>query len=138
MFANSNPAQRRYTKSVLMLSVAYALILFGVVSFFKNGTPHGASAYIAAVLPALPIVGIFFAMGRYLVDEQDEYLRTLVVRQTLVATGFALSIATIWGFLENFDLVPHVYAYYAAILWFAGLGLGSAVNRVTLGDGGRC
>jgi hypothetical protein len=136
--SNSNPAQRRYTISVLLLSVAYMLILFGVITFFKNSNPRGASAYVAAVLPALPIIGIFFAMGRYLIDEQDEYVRMLVVRQTLWASGFALSIATIWGFLENFDLVGHVDAYYAAVLWFGGLGIGSLMNRLTLGSSGRC
>lgn len=138
MASRFNPAQRRYTRSVLFLSVAYMLILFGVVSFFKNGMPSGASAYAAAILPALPIVGIFFALGRYLIDEQDEYVRMLVVRQTLWATGFSLSVATVWGFLENFDLVPHVYAYFAAILWFAGLGLGGLINRLTLGSAGNC
>lgn len=135
---NSNPAQRRYTVSVLALSLAYMLILFGVMTFFKNSAPTGLSAYAAAILPALPIIGIFFAMGRYLVDEQDEYLRMLFVRQTLWASGFALSIATIWGFLENFDLVGHVDAYYAAVLWFGGLGIGSLMNRLTLGSSGRC
>ena len=138
MATRFNPAQRRYTKSVLLLSIAYMLILFGVVSFFKNGTPSGFSAYAAAILPALPIIGFFVAIGRYLLDEQDEYVRLLVVRQTLWATGFALSIATVWGFLENFGLVPHVYAYFAAILWFAGLGVGALMNKLTLGSTGSC
>jgi hypothetical protein len=62
----------------------------------------------------------------------------LLVRQTLVATGFALSVATVWGFLENFELVAHVDAFYIAILWFLGLGLGSLYNRLTLGDSGDC
>jgi len=131
-----NVAQRRYTRSVLLLSVAYMLILFGVVSFFRNGAPAGLSAYAAAILPGLPIVGIFVVMGRYLIEEQDEYLRMRVARQCLVATGFALSIATVWGFLENFGLAPRVDSYWAAILWFGGLGVGSLFNRITLGDGG--
>ncbi len=130
-----NPAQRRYNRSVLLLSLAYALILFGVITFFKNSSPTGLSAYAAAILPALPIIGVFFAMGRYLVDEQDEYLRMLTVRQTLWASGFMLSVATIWGFLENFDLVHHIDAYYAAVLWFGGLGLGACINKLTLGSG---
>ena len=132
-----NPAQRRYNRSVLLLSLAYALILFGVITFFKNSSPTGVSAYAAAILPALPIIGVFFAMGRYLVDEQDEYLRMLTVRQTLWASGFMLSVATIWGFLENFDLVHHIDAYYAAVLWFGGLGLGACINKLTLGSSGR-
>ena len=132
-----NPVQRRYNRSVILLSLAYALILFGVITFFKNSSPTGLSAYAAAILPALPIIGVFFAMGRYLVDEQDEYLRMLTVRQTLWASGFMLSVATIWGFLENFDLVHHIDAYYAAVLWFGGLGLGACINKLTLGSSGR-
>jgi hypothetical protein len=43
-----------------------------------------------------------------------------------------------WGFLENFDLVPHVDAFYIAVLWFGGLALGSCVNAVLLRrQGGR-
>ena len=132
------PAQRRYNRSALLLCAAYALILFGVISFFKNSSPTGVSAYAAAILPALPIIGVFVAMGRYLADEQDEYIRMLTVRQTLWATGFALSVATIWGFLENFELVGHVDAYYVAVLWFGGLGIGSCMNRLTIGSSGRC
>ncbi|WP_204271588.1 hypothetical protein, partial [Escherichia coli] len=87
------------------------LILIGVVAYARHSPLHGPLGYIAGVLPALPVIGVFFVLGRYLVEEQDEYLRVQVTRQALVATGFALSIATAWGFLENFGLVPHVYAY---------------------------
>lgn len=128
-----NGAQRRYTRSVLLLMTGYVLILFGVVSFaLHHPLPlQGPLGYVAGLLPALPIIGVFFAIGRYLVEEQDEYLRAQFVRQSLIATGFALSVATAWGFLENFGLVRHVYGYYAAILWFAGLGLGACWNKLS-------
>ena len=135
MFSGS-PARRRYTRSVIMLSVAYMLILFGVVAFFNNGERSGLSALAAAILPALPIVGIFFAIGRFMVDERDEYQRMKLVRQALIATGITLTLATVWGFLENFGQVPHVDAYWAAVIWFGGLGVGGLVKRVTLGYGG--
>ena len=73
---------------------------------------------------------MFWAIGRLLVEEQDEYIRMLLVRQTLVATGFTLSLVTIWGFLENFRLVPHVDAFYVAVLWFVGLGVNSVANAM--------
>jgi hypothetical protein len=98
----------------------------------------GGLAYLAAVLPALAIIGIFGAMGRYLVEEQDEYVRMLLVRQSLWASAFALSIATVWGFLESFGLAGHVEAFYIAVVWFFGLGLGSIYNRLTLGSGSGC
>ena len=132
-----NWAQKRYTRSVLLLMVGYMLILFGVVSDHNNHPLHGPLGYAAGLLPALPVIGVFFVLGRYLVEEGDEYLRAQTVQQSLIATGFAMSIATAWGFLENFDLVPHVFAYYAAILWFAGLGVGSCVNKLLARGGGE-
>jgi hypothetical protein len=123
---------------VIWLSLAYVLFLFGAISAFQQRMIEGPLAYLVAVLPALPIVGVFVAIGRYLVEERDEYVRMLMVRQSLWASGFALSIATAWGFLENFELVGHVDAYYVAVLWFAGLGLGACINRFTLGSAAHC
>ena len=127
----STPARRRYTRSVLLLSAAYALILLGTVGFFRNHPGIAdASAYVIAALPALPIVGIVVVIGRYLIEERDEYLRMLLARQALIATGIMLSVATIWGFVEDAGLARHVPAYDAAVLWFFGLGVGALVNKL--------
>jgi xanthosine utilization system XapX-like protein len=134
----SSAAWKRYNWRVIWLSLLYAAFLIGPVYGFKHQLISGAFAYIAAVLPAVPIIGIFGAIGRYLVEEQDEYVRMLMVRQTLWASGFALSVATVWGFLESFNLVEHVDAYSVAIVWFAGLGLGACINKLTLGAPVRC
>ena len=125
------PAVRRYNRRVIVLMLAYAAILMIVVYGFSRHLLNGPPAYFAAILPALPIIGVFGAIGRYLVEETDEYVRMLTIRQTLYASGFALSIATIWGFLEAFDLVGHIESYYVAVLWFAGLGFGSCMNALT-------
>ena len=132
------PAWKRYNARVVWLSLLYAAFLLAAVYGFKHHLLRGVAAYVAAVLPALPIIGIFAAIGRYLVEERDEYVRMLMVRQTLWASGFALSAATIWGFLESFDLVGHLDGYYVAIAWFLGLGLGGCINRLTLGAPVRC
>lgn len=129
-----SPAIRTYNRRVLWLSAIYAVVLMGTVYGFKNGLLVGPAAYLAAILPALPIIGVFAAIGRYLIEERDEYLRVLMVRQTLWASGFALSIATVWGFLESFELVGHIEAFYIAVLWFGGLGVGALANRLTLGS----
>lgn len=126
-------ATRRYQARVIWLSLLYAAALLGAVYGFKHQLVAGPIAWIVAVLPALPLIGVFAAIGRYFVEEQDEYLRMLMVRQTLWASGFALSAATLWGFLEAFDLVRHVEAYYVAVLWFGGLGLGRCANTVMTG-----
>jgi hypothetical protein len=130
------PAWKRYNWRVVWLSLLYAGALLFAVYGFKHRLLSGGIAYVVAVLPALPIIGIFAAIGRYLVEEQDEYVRMLVVRQTLWASGFALSAATVWGFLESFNVAGHVDAYYIAVVWFFGLGIGAIINKLTLGEGG--
>ena len=125
-----NVATRRYNRATIILSVAYAALLFAAqIAILRYGL-SGPVAYLVAILPAAPIIAMFVTIGRYLVEERDEYLRMLMVRQSLVASGFALSIATAWGFLESFDLVEHLDAYWIAVVWFVGLGVGSCVNKM--------
>jgi hypothetical protein len=130
MPSTHSPAQRRYNRHVLILSAVYGITLIIVLSAFARHMVSGPLAYLVGILPALPIIGIFFAVGRYLIEESDEYLRMLMVRQSLIASGFMLSVATAWGFLESVDLVPHVDAYYSAVLWFLGLGIGAIANKM--------
>lgn len=131
-----NTAQRRYNLSAGLMMAGYVLTIVGVDAFFRHhaaAPPQGAVAVTISVLPALPIVGVFALIGRYLVEEHDEYLRMLQVRQILIATAFALSTATVWGFLESFGQARHLDSYWVAIAWFGGLGIGAIVNKVIEG-----
>jgi hypothetical protein len=127
-----NPAQRRYVLRVAVATAAYIVTLTTAIHYVRDGGVTGPLAYLLGVLPGLSVAGFFWAIARLIVEEKDEYLRMLLVRQALVATGFTLSLVTIWGFLENLRLVPHVDAFYVAILWFFGLGVGSLCNRLTM------
>lgn len=127
----NTPAQRRYNQSVLLASAGYGVSLIGGTMYFRDHPgSQDAAAYLCALVPAFCIVVIFVALGRYLMSERDEYLRMLMVRQALVASAVALTLATIWGFLESFGLAPHIDAYWVAVAWFGGLGLGSCVNKL--------
>lgn len=132
-------AGRRYTMRIAVLMALYVIALFVAVRAFRgNHPPTGFAAYALAVAPAVPVVGVFWAMLRRIVEEADEYQRLLLVRQILIASGFALTIATIWGFLENFGMVEHVEAFYITVLWFFGVGIGAFYNRLTMGHAGCC
>src|SRR6476646_5746603 len=95
------PAWKRYNWRVVWLSLVYVFFLILAVYGFKHQLVPNGLKYFVAMLPALPIIGIFGAIGRYLVEEQDEYVRMLMVRQTLFASALTLSFATVWGFLDN-------------------------------------
>jgi len=133
-----SPAQRAYTWRVGLAMGVYLLSLPAAVHFIGHGVVSRSDplAWVLALIPGIAVAAVFWAYGKMLIDERDEYQRMLHVRQSLVATGFTLGIVTIYGFLENFDLVGHVDAFYVAVLWFIGLGVGSLVNALILNKGG--
>ena len=126
-------AQRRYVVRVAVSMAAYLITLALAIRLVRDGTLVGPLAWTLAFLPGLSVAGVFWAVGRLLIEETDEFVRMLLVRQVLIATAITLSAATVYGFLENFGLVGHIDAFYIAILWFVGLGVGALVNRLTLG-----
>jgi FtsH-binding integral membrane protein len=139
MVSSSRAAHRRYIARIGAAMVAYLVSLAAALQLVGGGAVNGPLAYVLAALPGLAVVGVFWAYARLLIEETDEYRRMLLVGQSLVATAFTLSIVTVYGFLENFDLVPQVDGFYVAVLWFVGLGVGSVVNRFSprgaAGDG---
>ncbi len=128
MATRMSPAKRRYTLRLAAGMAGYLVTLSLAVTFLRHGNITGPLAWLLALLPGLCVASVFWAFGRLLVEEADEYQRMLLVRQSLIATGFTLTIATLWGFLEMFDLVPRVDAFYLVVLWYLGLGIGSCFS----------
>ena len=134
-----SPAMRRYVIRIAALMSFYLVALLGASFAFRANLVSGPPAYALAVLPALPIIGVFWAVMRLLVEEPDEFIKMLLVRQSLIATGFCLTIMTVWEFLQNFDLVPPGNGGFgAAFFWFVGLGVGALYNKLTIGTAGSC
>ena len=134
-----SPAIRLYVRRLAVLMAAYLVLLFAAVRLFRSGIDLGLAAWPLAIAPALPVIGVFWAVMRLLIEEPDEYWRMLLVRQALVATGFSLTVVTVWDFLRNFDLVPPGNGGFgAAFFWFMGLGVGALYNKLTLKTAGDC
>ena len=134
-----SPAMRRYVIRIAVLMSFYLITLLAASRAFRAELVSGPAAYALAVIPALPIIGVFWAVMRLLVEEPDEFMRLLMVRQALIAAGFCLTVMTIWEFLQNFDLVaPGNGGFGAAFFWFMGLGAGALYNWLTLGNTGDC
>lgn len=134
MSTYKSPAIRRYTIRLAVLMTLYVILIFAAGWIFRHNDVAGIPAYALAIAPALPIIGVFWAVMRLLVEESDEFIRMLQVRQCLFATGFCLTVMTIWEFLQNYEIVPPGNGGFgAAFFWFAGLGLGAIYNKLTLG-----
>lgn len=123
-----SPATRRYLLRTFVATLGYLVTLALAIRLVRDGSLTGPLAWLLALLPGLCVIGVFWAYARLVVEEQDEYLRMLMVRQSLIATGFTLSVTTIWGFLANLGQVAPMEGFYIAALWFAGLGIGQCWN----------
>lgn len=117
-----SPAISRYTRRMLVGSMIYMVVLLGSVYLYAGLQVRGPLLWAAALVTALPVLAMIWAMGRLVVEETDEYLRSRVVRQALFGTGGLLVIATVWGFLEQFMLVPHVPAWAAVPVFAVMMG----------------
>jgi hypothetical protein len=124
----ASPAMKTYNRRFLVASFTYVAALFAAIGITNALEPAGVLAWLLAMLPALPITGMLWVMGRYLIEEQDEYLRSRAIGAALIATGLLLTLATFWGFLETFELVPHAPGWWAVPVWSLGLGVGHALQ----------
>ena len=132
-----DPAYRAYLRRFVPTMTSYVVLVWAAPFLIRALRAHGPLLWLLALLPALPLSAVFWIIGRYYADLRDEYRRMLEVRQALIATGFAMTLASGWGFLEIYAHAAHVPLSAVPIAWFAGLGVGAAVNAVTEGAARR-
>ena len=132
------PAARRNLVRTAIVTAVYVAGMFAAKYLIADVGVSRPLAFGVALIPALAIIGFFYSTGKMIIETEDEFMRMLAVRQQLIAAGFAMSAASMWGVLEMFDLVPHVEAFYVMVLWAVGVFVGMVANRVTHGVWGQC
>jgi len=105
-----------------MLAV-YAAILAGVLWLFRIHPPTGVWRYLAAVAPAVPLLGVIWINARYLVEEADEFHRRMMMTAMLCALAIVLAATTVYGFLEVLAGAPMVPLYHVATLYVVAQGI---------------
>jgi len=131
-----NAAQRRYYWRFGPAMGLYVVFLFGAVFAIKHAHVNGAMAYGLALLPALPILAVLVIVGMYLMEEPDEFERTVMVQAMLWAMGGVLALTTVWGFLEMFAEaapqtmpVAHLQPFWLFPLFWALVGVSTPLVR---------
>lgn len=104
---------RRYLWRFMPAMGLYVIVLFVSLRLYRAYDLAEPLLWLVAVAPALPLIAAIGAIGLYLKEEDDEFQRALAVASYVLATGLMLAIATVWGFLEQFGLAPHVPAWAA-------------------------
>ena len=128
-----NAAVRAYVRRFSIAMTVYVAMVVAASLLSETRLGEGPAIWVIAVLPALPLLYVFYAMGRYLSEQSDEYVKMLEIRKALVATGVTLAVATILGFLEIYAEAPHMPLFFIPVIWFGSLCLGQIVNRFVEG-----
>jgi hypothetical protein len=123
-------ALSRYKKRMFILVVVLALLSQLVFWEFIRHHPTGVLAYLLAVLPALPFIGIMATYALYIAELRDELVRTVVKTSLLWSIVATLSATTLWGFLELLANAPHLQPLLVLPIFGIFLGIATAlVNR---------
>lgn len=121
------PPALKAALTIIGLMTFYVVVLTGVIFTFLLFSPSRPVSIILAIIPALPVLAAFAVGISGFRRQTDEFIRGRATEAVLWATGFTLALASIWGFLEIFRLVPHIPAVFIVALWGASLGPASVV-----------
>ncbi len=128
---------RRFLSRLLVAALVAGLSGIAARHMISENIVTGPWIWPVALVPGLAMFGIFYAYGMLILEQDDEFIRMLLIRQLVIGTGIALSFAAVWGWLEKFELVEHLHLYYVVVAWLLGFALGGVVNRITHGAWGE-
>ena len=126
----SNAAYRRYLRRFWPATALYVAAI-ALATWLIPDDAHASPLTVGiALLPGAGIVAMIWAMGRLLVELDDEFLKMLEVRKALAATGVVLAVASVWGILELYTDVPRLPVFLIFPIWCGGLAVGQLWNRI--------
>lgn len=123
------PATRNYLRRFGLAMTIYVVVVMGSLRLVDAYHPKGPLLWVLGVAPAIPIMGVIAAMGLYLMEETDEFLRTVLVQSLLWGIGITMGLGTAWGFLENVEAVPHFPLYLIFPVFCGAFGLAQPFVR---------
>lgn len=127
-------ADRRFRRTFLPAMLFYSIFCFaGPMLLQKMSAPPIWAVSIVAVVTGIPIVVVFWLMGRHL-RETDEYTRKIQIDAMLAGGAITLSVAVLWGFLELFDVIPRFFGAPSMLLvapvFFVAWGLATSYQAL--------
>ena len=125
---NSLSVNARYTLGIALWMTLYVVILVGTISMIAHQHPTGMRLYILSVAPALPIGGTIFVFQRHL-GKVDEYVRGVLTKRFVTATGVTLFLCTAIGFWENGTGQTIMPLYLVYPTFWVAFAIASLIHR---------
>lgn len=122
-------AHRRAVFRTLGFMSGYVGINVGAIfGAFDDLQPPGAWLFALAV--AAPIAGQIWATLA-LMRESDEFVRMLLAKRFILASGLAMALFSAWGFMESYADAAHAPGWLIYPLFWALFGVVSPFVRTT-------
>jgi hypothetical protein len=120
-------ANRRYKFLFWPMMAVYMAAIFGAKFLIDEDTAPVWLNVAGAAAATLPLFGVLYALRRH-TEETDEYTRMKQLRAMrdggLITAGIAFTV----GFLQMFDVIGNVDAFWFGPLFFLAFGLSSLAN----------
>jgi hypothetical protein len=119
---NSTPAGRRYVARTMAFMSGYVAVNVAAIFGAFDEIIGKPVAWALALAVAAPVIGQLWATLS-LMRESDEYVRAVVAKQFILASGLAMAAATVWGFGESYAGAYHLPAWIIYPLFWACFGV---------------
>jgi hypothetical protein len=122
-------ARRQYTLRASLFMTGYVAVnVAAIFGAFDDASPRGALALALTV--SAPLVGHIWAFLTFMRDS-DEFVRGLMAKRFVVASGVAMALASGWGFLELYADAWHAPGALIYPLFWAAYGAVSPFIRTS-------
>lgn len=120
--SDTTVAGRKYVRRTMVFMSGYTAInvaaIFG--AFDDVSSPVAAWALAASV--SAPVIGQLWATLS-LMRDSDEFVRAVIAKMFIIASGMAMALATLWGFGESYADAVHIPAWLIYPLFWACFGV---------------
>ena len=110
-------SRKQYVLRTALFMGGYTIVNVAAI-FGAFDDARGIGAWALGLVVSAPVVGHIWALLVYMRDA-DEYVRGMMAKRFIVATGITMALISTWGFLELYAHARHFpVAMALPLLWF--------------------
>lgn len=119
---STSSAHKRYVLRTVAFMSGYVAVNVAAIFGAFDDIASPVAAWALALTVSAPVIGQIWATLA-LMRESDEFVRAVVAKQFILASGLAMAIASVWGFGESYAAAPHIPAWIIYPLFWACFGV---------------
>lgn len=119
---STSAAHKRYVFRTMAFMSGYVAVNVAAIFGAFDDIASPIAAWGLALTVSAPVIGQIWATLS-LMRESDEFVRAVVAKQFILASGLAMAVASVWGFGESYAAAPHLPAWLIYPLFWACFGL---------------